>query len=277
MVDELERSREARAIAEAALVRVVHHYGGIPEIVVLGGLVPELLCSESESVHAGTTDVDVQVNLEIASGSVNAARLELALRKAGFEPTKKDVWRWATVRGDRRLVVKFELLADDDSQPAEVVFKFTDCTDLGAVNLRGTGFASRDVVVRKMRGEVDGVTSEVEVNVTGLAGFLLAKAAAARARGKRKDWYDVAFVLLHNNDGGVAAAANAVLAKFKSELPAMRRTLDELESNFRGPGDQGPEAYAEQMLLDHPERDDATLRADAVLAVASFHRTLFET
>jgi hypothetical protein len=273
--DELERSRAAREIAEAALVRVVHHYGGIPEIVVLGGLVPELLCSGSDSIHAGTTDVDVQVNLELASGSVNAARLEAALLKAGFSPTKKDVWRWATVHGETRMVVKFELLADDDSQPAEVVFKFNDCAELGAVNLRGTGFASRDVVVRKMRGEVDGAMREVDVNVTGLAGFLLAKAAAARARGKRKDWYDVAFVLLHNNEGGVEAAAQAVLAKFKRDLSAMRRTLDELESNFRGPSDQGAEAYAEQMRLDHPDRDEATLRADAVLAVASFHRTLF--
>lgn len=39
MVDEVERSRSARATAEAALVRVIHHYGGLPEIVVLGGLV----------------------------------------------------------------------------------------------------------------------------------------------------------------------------------------------------------------------------------------------
>ena len=33
-----------------------------PEFVVLGGLVPELLCAASEFQHAGTTDVDVQVD-----------------------------------------------------------------------------------------------------------------------------------------------------------------------------------------------------------------------
>lgn len=37
---EIPRSRQARAAAEAALVRVVHHYGTPPEFVVLGGLVP---------------------------------------------------------------------------------------------------------------------------------------------------------------------------------------------------------------------------------------------
>ena len=35
------------------------------------------------------------------------------------------------------------------------------------------------------------------VNVTGLAGFLLAKTAAAYGRHKAKDYYDIAFVLLH--------------------------------------------------------------------------------
>ena len=70
------RSRTAREAAERALVRIVHHYGARPEFVVLGGLVPELLCFGSEFQHAGTTDVDVQVDLEIAYGAVNAARLE---------------------------------------------------------------------------------------------------------------------------------------------------------------------------------------------------------
>lgn len=66
MSDEAPRSRRARTAAESALVRVVHHYGTRPEFVVLGGLVPELLCAGSGFQHAGTTDIDVQVNLEIA-------------------------------------------------------------------------------------------------------------------------------------------------------------------------------------------------------------------
>ena len=41
MPDEVPRSRQARAAAEQALVRIVHNYGSRPEFVVLGGLVPE--------------------------------------------------------------------------------------------------------------------------------------------------------------------------------------------------------------------------------------------
>lgn len=54
MPDEVPRSRQARAAAEQALVRIVHNYGSRPEFVVLGGLVPELLCSGSTFRHAGT-------------------------------------------------------------------------------------------------------------------------------------------------------------------------------------------------------------------------------
>ena len=35
-------------------MRVVHHYGSRPEFVVLGGLVPELLCAGSAFPHAST-------------------------------------------------------------------------------------------------------------------------------------------------------------------------------------------------------------------------------
>jgi len=116
--DELPRSRAARAAAERALIRVVQHYGARPEFVLLGGLVPDLLCSTSGMVHSGTTDVDVQVNLEIAAGTVNAQRLERALLNAEFEPDAERVWRWRTNDGDKVAMIKFELLADLDDQPS---------------------------------------------------------------------------------------------------------------------------------------------------------------
>ena len=128
-----------------------------------------------------------------------------------------------------------------------------------------------------LTAKIGGDLLTVEVNVTGLAGFLLAKAAAARARRTRKDWYDIAFVLLHNDQGGALEAAAAVEAAFGSELVgAVRTSLDDLLANFTSPGDQGPTAYAEQMHIDHPELDVATLASDAVLVVRAFHRQLFD-
>ena len=108
--------------------------------MLLGGLVPALLCAGSPRRHAGTTDVDVQVNLEIAGGAVHTARLEQALRNAEFEPDAERVWRWKlTDPSGHRATVKFELLADLDTEPEGATVVFSDCDHLGAANLRGTG------------------------------------------------------------------------------------------------------------------------------------------
>lgn len=275
MADDPPRSRAARAAAERALIRIVHHYGARPEFVVLGGLVPELLCGSNVFSHAGTTDIDVQVDLEIACGAVNTSRLEQALRNAEFEPDHEHIWRWRADGGDAGTIVKFELLTDLDDAPAGANVAFDGCDHLGAANLRGTGFAARDIDIRTLRARVRGVEQTAEINVTGLAGFLLAKSAAAHSRRKTKDWYDIAFVLLHNDAGGPEQAAQAVLAQFARDLVTVRSALDDLLYNFASIDAQGPVAYAEQMMLDHPDLDHSSLLADAVIAVETFHGLLY--
>lgn len=128
MADEQPRSRQARAAAERALIRIVHHYGAKPEFVVLGGLVPDLLCTASPYRHAGTTDIDVEVDLEIARGAVNIRQLEEALMNAEFQPDSERVWRWVADGPAPKMVVKFELLADLDDQPAQVTVHFDGST-----------------------------------------------------------------------------------------------------------------------------------------------------
>ena len=268
------RSRAARTAAETALLRIVLHYGQRPEFVVLGGLVPELLCTESTLQHAGTTDVDVQVDLEIACGAVNAVRLEGALRDAGFVPEGGRSWRWVAGKTSDAAVVKFELLADLHGEPAEATVVFDACENLGALNLRGTGFAAHDMTVRELSARIEGIDRSAKVNVSGLAGFLLAKAAAAHSRRQAKDWYDIAFVLLHNDAGGPAAAAERVRDRFAGELNAVATALRDLQANFETPGAQGPQAYVRQMRIDHPGLDPSAFAADAVLAVQEFHRGL---
>lgn len=122
-----------------------------------------------------------------------------------------------------------------------------------------------------MRSKIGGVVHTVEVNVSGLAGFLLAKTAAAYSRRMPKDWYDIAFVLLHNDAGGPEQAAALVLDRFGAEVNGSIRTaIEDLNANFVRPAAQGPLAYAGQILLDHPELDRATAAADAVVAVTAF-------
>jgi hypothetical protein len=266
------RSAEARQAAELALVRVVHHYGERPGFVLLGGLVPSLLCRSSESRHAGTTDVDVQLDLEITRGAVDTRRLERALLNAEFEPGGEYIWRWKLAGSPT--VIKFELLADLDDQPNEAIIKFDECDQLGAVNLRGTGYASQDTVIHKITAKDHGTWREVEINMAGLAGFLLAKVAAARGRRKPKDWYDIAFVLLNNDHGDPSAAAARVLEVFRPAIPAIRTQVLDLQANFADAGAQGTIAYVNQITLDHPELPENVAAADAQLAVEAFAKKL---
>ena len=271
------RSRQTRQLAKAALVRIVHAYGAVPEFVLLGGLVPDLLCTRSRTRHVGTTDIDVQVDLEIAHGSASATRLEAALREAGFVPDSERAWRW---RDDRAagLVVKAEFLADLDGAPSETTVYFDDCQDLAAVNLRGTGFVARDWVIRQISIEVDGRSSTVDLRVAGLAGYLLAKTHAAHGRRATKDWYDIAYVHIYNDDGGPAAAARQLLERFGPDLVGQTRTaLDDLSANFTDPSSQGAEAFAEIMLGLYPESDWDVLVNDAAAAAAAFVAALGPT
>jgi hypothetical protein len=264
------RSLAARAAAELALVRIADYYGGRPEFVLLGGLVPALLCAQSGTRHAGTTDVDVQVDLEISAGSVNAGRLERALRSAGFRPDGQYIWRWKSGGGHQGATVKFELLADLDTQRAGKTIKFANCDDLGAANLRGTGFAARDREVRTIAADDDGVRRQAEIYVTGLAGFLLAKTAAAYSRRKPKDWYDIAYVLLNSDYGDPAAAAERVWEVFSDSIVAAASALRDLYANFAEPAAQGTSAYVDQITLDYPDIDPTTAAADGQLAVRMF-------
>lgn len=179
------RSRQARQLAERALVRLVAAYGEIPEFVLLGGLVPDLLCSQAADRHVGTTDVDVQVDLEIQGGSVKAVRLERALREADFIPDRERVWRWRDQVAPA-MVVKIEFLADLDDVPNQKTISFDDCQSFGAINLRGTGFASQDWDVRTVTADLGHGAKSVELRVATLPAYLLAKVHAARSRGGRR-------------------------------------------------------------------------------------------
>ena len=269
-MSEPARSRQARHLAEASLVRIVRGYGTVPEFVLIGGLVPDLLCSRSDQLHVGTTDIDVQVDLEIANGSANARRLEEALRGAGFTADAERGWRWQD-RTAPGLVVRAEFLSDLDDVANHTAVTFDECQDLGALNLRGTGFAARDRRLRRLSTDIDGVTANVALRVAALAGYLLAKTHAAYGRQATKDWYDIAYVVLHNDLGGPTAAGQRVAERFGAELAGQTRTaLDELAANFADPSSQGAVAYAEAMLGGYPGLDWDLLVNDAVAAIDQF-------
>jgi hypothetical protein len=78
-----------------------------------------------------------------------------------------------------------------------------------------------------------------------------------------------------NNDaGGPRAASRLVLDTFGADLGGLTTALQDLAANFSDPRAQGPTAYAEQFVIDHPEEDSSTLAADALVAVETFCQPL---
>lgn len=151
--------------------------------------------------------------------------LEEALLYAEFSVDASRVWRWRSVEEDGLAEVKFELLADDKSAPPQAIVEFGECTALGAVNLPGTGFAARDDAPLFMRSKIGGATYGVQVNVAQTARFLLVNTAAARGRRAPKDWYDIAFVLLHKDDGDPKVVADLVRPLCSTDCGAVEVNL----------------------------------------------------
>ena len=203
---------------------------------MLGGLVPPTLTRTDTPgipAHLGTTDVDILLVTHLTAEH-DLGRIEMALETMQFTP-QTDGWRWSGRIEDR--IVKIEFLCDLDNQPAEAIVSPVGCSRLRAVNLRGTGYVERDhheYILHVPEGNL-------RVQIAGLAGYLLSKSVAVRTRGADKDYYDLAYVLLHNDAGGPTEAANIVKASpladalpgMELHLPGDTRTISQRPRTWR--------------------------------------------
>ena len=244
--------------------------------MLLGGLVPAMLCSDSGRLHAGTTDVD--------AGRLGDRRRRRTCPSIGDRAPERRLPRRRRARlalGDRarggyKAVIKFELLADLDDQQQGASVHFDNTEKLGAVNLRGTGYASRDFAPRSLTANDQGSKITAEVNVTGWLAFSRPKERRAYGRHKAKDYYDIAFVLLHHNEvfdeAGPLDPADVVVQRLGAPRTAFGHRGP--AANFSDDHAQGVAAYVEQLLINNPEIDPKTAATDARLAVAAFTGTL---
>lgn len=268
---ELARSPEARELAERALVSLLHGLGDDElEIVALGGLVPEILTQGQDPpapMHLGTTDVDLLLVTHLAVGR-SLEPVEESLEAMGFAPVNG--WRWRGRVGGH--AVKIEFLCDLSSRREFEAVELPGCDRLVAQNLRGTGYVSRDWSWEKLSATLpDGRAVVVAARFARLGGYLLSKCVAVRHRGAEKDFYDLAYVLLHNRAGGPKEAAEEIKnGDLRSAVGELRSTLIEVRERYRTSNSVGCDAYATQMRSVEPELAEAELRADAVAAVREF-------
>jgi hypothetical protein len=226
-------------------------------------------------VHLGTTDVDVMLTVHVDSMASEYQTLEDALNGLGCEPSPNRGWRWLAPVDER--TVKVEFLCDLEDQPNGAFILADGCSTLGAINLRGTRYVTEDYVVETLDGELmDGRgTVQVQVRRAGLAGYLVAKAHAITGRALQKDYYDFAYVLLHNSAGGPEAAAMAIrVAQFSQNVVAQTLLWNEIGDRYSKTSRVGPRDFARESLEADPTSDEERLKEDAVSAVEYFLATL---
>ena len=271
-----ERSRATRKRAEDALVALIHELGDFdPPLIVLGGLVPDLLTRDQGipvPKHLGTTDVDILIDFQVAADT-NLSPVENALVQLGFAPQAgTDGWRWIGKSGG--IPIKLEFLCELDDEPADTVIRPAGCKQLGAANLRGTGYVREDWTTENISGTLpNGQPATVKTRFAGLCGYLLAKATAVKERGAEKDYYDFAYVLIYNRLGGPTNAAEALQRSHLGDrLNSVRLATvwREIADRYGAPDRYGPAGYATQSLQVEPAANDSLKRQDAVAAVREF-------
>lgn len=217
-------------------------------------------------------DVDVLLGLELVfdRDEQDFAWLERAFGALQVRPSRTGrAWQWEMVVDD--LPVRIDLLCDvPDRRGQEVVLPGT--SDVTAMNIEGPAPAQADVIERVIAVQAEDVAAaangrtSVTIRFAGLGGYLHAKAAAVVGRGEERDYYDLGFVLLHNQQGGPAAAAIAAFralpeAPHSDHAGTFRAALRQMADI------QGTAAwtYAAQRMRDG-EGDDEVEDAEARIA-----------
>jgi hypothetical protein len=214
---------------ERALVTLLHGFGTLKHTVrLVGGLVPRYLTPEKPPdvpAHAGTSDVDVVLNLQVLAEGEAYKTLAEQLKDKGFERAKNakgnpSSWRWQRKVSEHEFVL-VEFLRDADEELPGSVQSVED-EKISALAIKHAGivhewFGSTDVTADLLTGA--GAATET-VHFADAVAFVILKALAFNDRAENKDAADLIHVMRH----------------------AMK--LDELGSQFRDRRAQGKHAQA---------------------------------
>jgi hypothetical protein len=280
-------------LCERTLVTVLRGLGPWKTGVYLaGGLVPRYLIARPPEghpgpPHAGTTDVDLVLDLQVLASVDAYRRLEQNLRALGFVRGTNDEGRvqhfsWRKPVGDGVTVV-VDLLCDADLGEGGQVAELPGERRLSALKIPGAHLVVADHVEVELTAALldeRGVATET-VRVANVVPFVVLKALAYEDRFEEKDAYDLIYCLMHFGGGPEDVAAQFVerLERWPDE-PLLPRAVEILRTRFAsdeqtpGARKDGPISYA-RFLADPGRRDlDARHRQDAAAVVELFLRAL---
>ncbi|MBI4493207.1 MAG: antitoxin [Chloroflexi bacterium] len=264
-------------LCERTLVTLLRGLGPWKQAVYLaGGLVPRYLLARppdtpSPPPHAGTTDVDLILDLQVL-GQVEAyRRLEQNLKALGFirgtnEEGQAQHFSWRKPVGGEVTVV-VDLLCDAPMEEGGQVAELPGERRLSALKIPGAHLAVEDYVEVELTAPLldeRGIATET-VRVAGIVPFVVLKALAYEDRFEEKDAYDLVYSLMYYGNGpaDIAKAFAQAHGRWPAE-PLLTRAVEILRTRFatdgRVPGARkdGPASYAR--FLADPGRPDLVAR-----------------
>lgn len=261
---------------ERVLVTLLRGLGPYKQsIYLVGGLTPRYLVRARPPTvppHAGTSDIDIVVDLSILADTKGYSTLEDNLRRMGFERAEnakgeKMTWRWQT-RVDMRTTLVIEFLADVPESKAGRLQPLPTDGNISAINIPHASMVFDLHDEAQVTAELLGDNGQATESVlyADLVSFTCLKAFAFAQRAERKDAHDLVYCLEHAEDG-----ANDVADKFQAAMTTkhqatIREALGLLAKHFcddaNGDGylKDGPVAAARFEAHDEEDRDRRILR-----------------
>lgn len=201
---------------ERVLVTLLRGLGPWKDSVFLiGGLTPRYLVKKRPPVvpaHAGTTDVDIVIDLQILANTDAYRTLEENFKRMGFERAEnakgqKLSWRWQT-RTERGARLILELLADAPELAGGKVQVLPTEGTISALNIPHSSIVFDLHQTTEIRAELlgqNGIATE-QVRHANLVSFTCLKAFAFDQRNERKDAHDLIYCIEHAPEGLTLAA-----------------------------------------------------------------------
>ena len=234
-------SADITASCERTLLTLLGAFGTLKDTLrLVGGLVPRYLTPEvppDVPAHAGTSDVDVVLNLALIAEGQGYASLADQLEARGFTRQvnaegNRSSWRWQR-QVDEHTYVLVEFLRDaEGGRPGRVVS--VDGERVSALCLAHAGIVHDWYREREIRGHLldgGGHAREV-VRYADVPAFVILKALALADRQEPKDSADLIHVLQYAGD--VDQVADLFVQKLQSQqhAEAIAAGLDALRRCF---------------------------------------------
>lgn len=241
------------------MLTMLSAFGNLKDTLrLVGGLVPRYLTPEGPPdvpAHAGTSDVDVVINLELLATGDEYASLASQLRARGFARVmngegKPASWRWSR-KVDEYLEVVVELLRDAGEDHPGRAISIND-EEVSALCIKHAGitadwYCEKQVTAELLDGQ--GVSTET-FRFADVPAFVILKALAMDQRQEPKDAADLIHVIRYS--GTLDEVAEMFAERIRSGLhsDAMRDGLAALRLRFcddehaEGYEKVGPVGYA---------------------------------